>query len=132
MIVLIEFTISFVFFCLVLKKAPLLVLLKKLMFQKGDYRITKSKDVLHLIDFNFAFDDVLWYTWNSKHDKWLLSKCKSWYVWILNIVSLSSVTINFKTTKTDKIQNEKIKKTRCSHQINLIQKNDDWTQFFRK
>lgn len=95
-----------VFACLALKKglSPLLVLLNKLIFEKGD-RAAESKGLLHLIDFDFVFNLIIFCD--------ILQTLKTTSDYLQNVkaemaeslVLISSIITTFKTMRTDETEN---------------------------
>ncbi|XP_008181033.1 zinc finger MYM-type protein 1-like [Acyrthosiphon pisum] len=95
-----------VFACLALKKglSPLLVLLNKLIFEKGD-RAAESKGLLHLIDFDFVFNLIIFCN--------ILQTLKTTSDYLQNVkaemaeslVLISSIITTFKAMRTDETEN---------------------------
>ncbi|XP_050548616.1 zinc finger MYM-type protein 1-like [Daktulosphaira vitifoliae] len=94
-----------VFACLALKKAltPLLVLLNKLMFEKGD-RAAEAKGLLHLIDFEFVFNLIMFC------DILQILKTVSDYLQNVkaemaqSLILISSIITTFKIMRTDEAE----------------------------
>ncbi|KAF0747558.1 zinc finger MYM-type protein 1-like, partial [Aphis craccivora] len=99
-----------VFACIELKKglSPLLVLLNKLMFEKGD-GAAESKGLLHLIDFDFVFNLIMFC------DILQILKTTSDYLQNVkadnaeSLILISSIITTFKTMRTDETENNNSK-----------------------